>query len=266
LTTPSNPFILTEYKNPKMEEGGMLRVAQYEYIRTGFRVYGLSKAQLARKTGHSRNIVRKVLQDEYTGYTKRGHQPYPVVGPFMKVIDSWLEDDKEQHRKQRHTARRIYHRLVKEHGYQGSEVTVRRYVRQAKARLGLGGQKAFIPGLPDVGQEAEVDWGDARAVIAGKTSNLKLFCMRSKYSGKCFVRAYPVERQQTLFDVHILAFDFFGGVFPGLIYDNLTTAISFTISRIGDVPIKNTERAACIANCGLGPSTLIYYVPWLTGA
>jgi hypothetical protein len=49
--------------------------------------------------------------------------------------------------------------------------------------------------------------------------------MRSKYSGKCFVRAYPVERQQALFDAHIRAFGFFGGVFPRLIYDNLTTAV-----------------------------------------
>ena len=203
----------------------MLRVAQYECIRTGFRVYGLTKAQLARETGHSRNTVRKVLQEEYTGYTKRSHQPYPIVGPFMEVIDSWLEDDKERHSKQRHTARRIYHRLVKEHDYQGSETTVRRYVRQAKARLGLGGQKAFIPGLPDVGQEAEVDWGDAHAVIAGETRKLKLFCMRSKYSGKCFVRAYPVERQLVLFDAHIRTFGLFHGIFRRLIYDNMSTAV-----------------------------------------
>jgi transposase len=203
----------------------MLRVEHYEYIRTGYRVYGLSKSQLAKQTGHSRNTIKKILRQEHTGYTERSHQPFPVLGPYMRVIDSWLKDDKEQHSKQRHTARRIYNRLVKEHGFQGSESTVRRYVRQAKARLGLGGQKAYIPGLPDIGQEAEVDWGDVRAVIAGETRCLKLFCLRSKYSGKCFVRVYPVERQQALFDGHIRAFDFFGGVFRRLIYDNMTTAV-----------------------------------------
>jgi hypothetical protein len=49
--------------------------------------------------------------------------------------------------------------------------------------------------------------------------------MRSKYSGKHFVRLYPCERQQAFFDAHIHAFTFFGGVFPVLIYDNLTTAV-----------------------------------------
>ena len=49
--------------------------------------------------------------------------------------------------------------------------------------------------------------------------------MRSKYSGKHLVRCYPCERQQAFFDGHIQAFAFFGGVFPVLIYDNLTTAV-----------------------------------------
>lgn len=203
----------------------MLKVDQYEYIRTGFRVYGLNISQLADETGHSRNTIRKAIEEEYSGYKKRCYQPFPVLEPYIETIDTWLQDDKERHSKQRHTARRIYHRLVKEHGFQGSESAVRRYVRHAKARLGLSGQKAYVPGLPDVGQEAEVDWGDAHAVIAGETRRLKLFCLRSKYSGKCFVRLYPVERQQALFDAHIRAFAFFGGVFRRLIYDNLTTAV-----------------------------------------
>lgn len=203
----------------------MLTVDQYEFIRTGLRVYGLSISELARQTGHSRNTIRKIKQQEYCGYPRRSHQPCPVMEPYSQVIDSWLKDDQEQHRKQRHTARRVYNRLVKEYGFDGAESSVRRYVRQAKLRLDIGCNKAFIPGLPDAGQEAEVDWGDFIAVIGGQSRRLKLFCLRSKYSGKCFVRAYPVERQQALFDAHMRAFAFFGGVFRRLIYDNLTTAV-----------------------------------------
>ena len=33
------------------------------------------------------------------------------------------------------------------------------------------------------------------------------------------------ERQQAFFDAHLHGFQFFGGVFPILIYDNLTTAV-----------------------------------------
>ena len=99
----------------------MLKVKQYEFIRTGHRVYGLSISEIAKKTGHSRNTIRKVLKNEYTGYCKRNQQPFPVLEPYMQDIDSWLIKDKEQPRKQRHTARRIYNRLTKEHGFTGSE-------------------------------------------------------------------------------------------------------------------------------------------------
>jgi len=114
---------------------------------------------------------------------------------------------------------------VEEHGYKGGESTVRRYVRLAKLSLGIEMPCAFIPCDPEVGHEGEVDWGSAIAVIAGEEIRLKFFCMRSKYSGKHFVRFYPCERQQVFFDAHIHAFAFFGGVFPVLIYDNLTTAV-----------------------------------------
>lgn len=107
----------------------------------------------------------------------------------------------------------------------GSEPTVRRYVREAKVRLGVSAPKAFIPLEPELGQEAEVDWGTALAAISGQVGRYKFFCMRSKSSGKHFVQFYPCERQQAFFDGHIQAFRFFGGVFPVLIYDNLTAAV-----------------------------------------
>jgi len=53
-----------------MEEGGMLKVEQYEFIRTGYRVYGLSISELSRRTGHARNTIRKLIENEYTGYLR----------------------------------------------------------------------------------------------------------------------------------------------------------------------------------------------------
>jgi transposase len=95
----------------------------------------------------------------------------------------------------------------------------------AKMTLGIATAQAFIPCNPAAGQEAEADWGAATAVVSGQETRLKFFCMRSKYSGKHFVRFYPCERQQAFLDAHIQAFSFYGGVFPVLIYDNLTTAV-----------------------------------------
>ena len=198
---------------------------QYEMIRTGCRVYGQNISEMARMTGHSRNTIKKAIRGEPWGYQERVHQPFPVLDKYLTVIDGWLMGDKDKPRKQRHTARRIYNRLVEEHGYKGSEPTVRRYVRFAKLSLGIGTSCAFIPCDPEAGHEGEVDWGTATAILAGEEIRLKFFCMRSKYSGKHFVRFYFCERQQAFFDAHIHAFSFFGGIFPVVIYDNLSTAV-----------------------------------------
>ena len=198
---------------------------QYEFIRTAHRVYGKNISELCRMTGYSRNTVKKALRGEPWGYSERKKQPFPVLGRYLATIESWLEADREVPKKQRHTSRRIYHRLVEEHGYQGSESTVRRYVSMAKVKLGLDRPGAFIPCDPEAGFEAEVDWGTAMAEVGGKRQTIKIFCIRSKYSGKHFVRAYPCERQQAFFDAHLHGFQFFGGIFPVLIYDNLTTAV-----------------------------------------
>ena len=198
---------------------------QYEMIRTGCRVYGQNISAMARMTGHSRNTIKKAIRGEPWGYKERAHQPFPVLDKYLPVIDGWLMDDKDRPKKQRHTARRVYNRLVEEHGYEGSEPTVRRYVRFAKMALGIDTPCAFIPCDPEAGYEGEVDWGTATAILAGEEIRLKFFCMRSKYSGKHFVRFYFCERQQAFFDAHIHAFSFFAGTFPVLVYDNLTTAI-----------------------------------------
>lgn len=203
----------------------MLKVPQYDYIRTAHRVYGKSIKQIARETGHSRNTIRRALKGEYSDYKPRAQQPYPVLGPYLSIIDAWLKDDQDRPRKQRHTATRIIQRLKKEHEYTGGSSTVSRYVREAKLRIGLGNQRAFIPlEIENLG-EAEVDWGTAYAILDGVQTQIKFFCMRSKYSGHHFVRLYPCERQQAFFDAHVKAFQYFGGVFPVLIYDNLTTAV-----------------------------------------
>jgi hypothetical protein len=106
----------------------------------------------------------------------------------------------------------------------GRFTTVFRYVREGKLWIGMGRQRAFIPVETDHTGQAEVDWGTAPVILDGIQTRITFFCMRSKYSGKQFVRLYPCETQQAFFDAHLKAFGYFGGVFPVLLYDNLTTA------------------------------------------
>jgi len=136
--------------------------------------------------------------------TRNESRNHPILGSYKEVIYKWLQADKEVPVKQRHTARRVYHHLIEECVFSGSESNVRRYVREAKVRLGLAGKEAYVPLDPECTLEAEVDWGRAIGIIDGVRMPIRLFCMRSRFSGKDFVRGYSCERQEAFFDGHIL--------------------------------------------------------------
>jgi len=75
------------------------------------------------------------------------------MDPYRAVILEWLKSDLAAPKKQRHTAHRVYTRLVEEHDFQGAESTVRRYVRLLKIEEGLYKQEAFIPLEADAGEK-----------------------------------------------------------------------------------------------------------------
>jgi transposase len=145
----------------------------------------------------------------------------PVLGPFTLLIDRWLKEDQTQPSKQRHTARRIYHRLVAEHGFEGGESTVREYVRERRPRP----LDRFIPLAYEPGQDAQADFGEAQVVMAGQRRTVQLFCLRLCYSKIPFVIAFPHQRQEAFFEGHAQAFSFFGGVPRVIWYDHLSQAV-----------------------------------------
>ncbi len=203
----------------------MLTVDHYESIRRAYHIEGKSRRQIARELGHSRKTVSKALKySTPPPYSPRRVQPHPVLGHFTAIVDRWLEEDRRRPRKQRHTMRRIYERLKEEHGYTGSYVTVTRYINKVKP----ASQEVYAPLSFALGEEGQVDWGQAKAILDGEETTFHLFCMRSCASGASFVRAYRHEDQVCFLDGHVHAFEFFDGVFRRLAYDNLKTAIIHT--------------------------------------
>lgn len=211
---------------------------QYEHIRIMSRVYKKGIRKIARDTGHHRKTIRKALEGTTREYRRTKPVTHPVMGPFESIVEAWLKADQEAPRKQRHTAKRIYTRLVEEHGFEGGESTVRQYVRKTKEAMGLNTAEAMVPLEADMG-EAEMDWGEAQVKIGGEMTTVKMFCMRSRYSGKSFVQLYHNERQQMLFDGHTRAFAYYGGVFPVVVYDNMKTAVKQVLKGR-----KRVEQAA----------------------
>jgi transposase len=147
------------------------------------------------------------------------------LGAWKAVIDGWLEADLSAPRKQRHTARRVWERLVDEHQANVAESTVRRYVGEVRRRQAVPIFDVMVPQRHPLGEEAEVDFGDISVYIDGILTVVHLFVMRLSASGQAFRRAYLNEAQEVFLDGHVRAFEAFGGV-PGTVrYDNLKAAV-----------------------------------------
>lgn len=201
----------------------MISVEEREKIRRAYFNEKKSIRQIARETGHSRPTVRKAIQSaEPIPYTLRVARPAPVLGPYKARIDELLAEREQMPRKQRYTSRKIYE-LIKAEGYTGGESTVGGYI--AKRRKEKKRPEVYIPLEFDPGSDAQVDWGEAKAIIAGEWDTVQLFLMRLCYSRKLFVMAFPAQKQEAFFEGHVRSFHFFGGV-PGRIsYDNLRAAV-----------------------------------------
>ena len=151
-------------------------------------------------------------------YPKR---PCPAIDPWRDIIDSWLLADTVVPRKQRHTARRVWQRLVAEHSASVAEVTVSRYVARRRVELGLVSKDVFVPQVHEPGAEAEVDFGEFDVVIGRSTLRVWMFVMRLSHSGRAFHVAYGTQAQEAFLQGHVEAFAYFGGV-PGRVrYENV---------------------------------------------
>ncbi len=201
----------------------MSRVKLFEEIRRERRE-GASIRGLADTHGVHRRTVRQAIEDAVPPPRKTPQRDARVLGPWKDTIRSWLTDDLKVPRKQRHTARRVWERLVAEHGVQVGESTVRRYVAGVKAELVKTPQVA-VPQTHGLGEEAEVDFGEFYAWLDGTWTRLWMFVMRLSASGKAFHHVFGNQCGESFYEGHNLAFAYFGGVAKTIRYDNLKPAV-----------------------------------------
>jgi transposase len=182
---------------------------------------------IAREMGLARNTVRKVLRSGETSLEyERREQPHPKLGTFIERLGGMLEANASGPRKDRLTLTRIADLLSRE-GYDGGYDAVRRYAgRWADQRRGVSSPvEAFVPLSFAPGDAYQFDWSHDQVEIGGTPLTVKVAHLRLSHSRRFYIRAYPRETQEMVFDAHARAFALFGGVTRRGIYDNMKTAV-----------------------------------------
>ena len=203
----------------------IIEVDLYQQIRHLHEHEGKSQRAISKMLGISRNTVKKYCKGTQVPWDrqgKSGRQRFIITDEVLEFIRECLAaDDEENIKKQKHTARRIYHRLVEEKGFSGGESTIREIVAELKDKQ----KQVFIPLSYEPGEAIQIDWGQATVYLAGKKIIVHLFCMRECHSADIFCIAFFRPNEESFLEGLIHGFEFFDGVTKRIIFDNAKVAV-----------------------------------------
>ena len=194
-------------------------------IRREFFIRGRSIKEIVRDLHVSRNTVRKVVRSGATALSyEREVQPLPKLGQWRADLDRLLLSNAGKSSRERLTLMRVFEAL-RGLGYEGGYDAVRRYARTWQRERSALTSDAYVPLSFAPGEAYQFDWSHEVVLINGVTVKIKVAHVRLCHSRMLFVRAYPRESQEMVFDAHDRAFAFFKGTCRRGIYDNMKTAV-----------------------------------------
>ena len=203
----------------------MLVVETIGKIRRAYFVQGKPIKAICRELKVSRKVVRKVLRSGATSFEyEREVQPLPKIGPWKADLERILAANASRAARERLTLMRVFEEL-RGLGYQGGYDAIRRYARSWHREQAATSAAAFVPLSFAPGEAYQFDWSHEVVLINGTTVIVKVAHVRLCHSRMLFVRAYPRETQEMVFDAHDRAFAFFKGACTRGIYDNMKTAV-----------------------------------------
>ena len=202
-------------------------MAQINSIRQLFFEKGLNYAEISRITGVDVKTVKKYIRME--DFNQPLPKPRQIRGSkldkYKEQIDKWMIDDKQVRKKQRHTAKRIFDRLRKEHpDFDCSYRLVANYVSQKKKEI-YGGQDGFYMPLVHIPGEAQVDFGEADFFERNVRYRGHYLNVSFPHSNAGYLQVFKGENMQCLAEGLINIFRHIGGVPTRLWFDNLSPAV-----------------------------------------
>lgn len=201
----------------------VITMQDYYEIRKRYNA-GESQRHIAKSLGISRNTVKKYCEGNSVPWERKTPERESTVltAEAVDFIKQCLKDDSvEGLKKQTHTAKRIFDRLVEETGFAGGESTVRAKVQEIKDNT----PKTFIPLQFEAGEAMQVDWGEATVYLGSERLIINIFCARLCYSCRPVVLAYHRQNEESFLDAFVRTFDIIGGVPTKVIFDNGKVAV-----------------------------------------
>jgi transposase len=203
----------------------MLTVETIGRIRREHFLKGKTIREIARDLKVSRNTIRKVLRSGETSFEyERSVQPRPKLGRWTAELDVLLTVNAAKPAREQLTLIRIFEEL-RGRGYDGGYDAVRRYARRLSKARGQATAAVYVPLSFAPGEAYQFDWSHEIVLLSGVTVIVKVAHVRLCHSRMLFVRAYPRETQEMVFDAHDRAFALFKGTCGRGIYDNMKTAV-----------------------------------------
>ena len=208
---------------------------------------GVPRARISRELGVSRNTVAKRadMADMSPSAPVPGTRRHPAVDAHAAWIGSVLEADLGAPRKQRHTAKRVFDRLVDERGYGGSCASVCRYAaRWREADASTSPRDGYLE-LERAPGTAQVGFGNFRCEAAGAVRDLELLVLALPHSNARHCVAMFSERSECLCDGLRGTFEQVGRAPSLLVPGNATEAGRMVRGEAAESALFSRLRAHC---------------------
>ena len=206
----------------------MIDVALLSVIRRWHFREGMPIREITRRTGLSRNTIRKYLASGVVEPRYPDRKSPSKLDDYELTLTSWLFRESRRYRKQRRSIKRLHLDLV-QLGYTGSYDRVAAFARQWRIEQQdaqkTAAKHTYVPLQFSPGEAFQFDWSEDYVVINGVNTKLQVAHFRLSHSRAFYLRAYLQQTHEMLFDAHYHAFQVFGGVPERGIYDNMKTAV-----------------------------------------
>ena len=188
----------------------------------------LSIREIARRTGLSRNTIRKYLANGEVQPKYPPRKSASKLDPYAETLASWLERESKRNRKRRRNLKQLHRDLVAL-GFDGSYDRVAAFARdwrqRERERANRASRGAYVPLAFAPGEAFQFDWSEDWFRIGKKSTKVQVAHFKLCHSRAFFLRAYLTQTHEMLFDAHNHAFRVLGGIPERGIYDNMKTAV-----------------------------------------